>query len=233
MKKLPLLIAALLFASLLCAGRAGAERYVVMTLNLVPEVCETIESLFFQRPEYVAYDPEKELTRPMRFQREMTPFLLRLSVNNLWPVYWGEQLRWNEFRDDYPAQYKKFIEAGLTYDKSYVVHKSSVALYGDYKGVRIYMLRHTGVIQGRKLPRLFIREDEGSNLDEVFNGLKASDMVRHSSAYSYPIVRSPGSVTVYKITAYEPDPKDKKKKSFRADPVCAYGLSPHYKAYDD
>lgn len=198
---------------------------MIMAANEIPDLCETLHGSLKAYPTYVSYDPEKEQALPSRFQATKRTFLLPHQINEVWPVGWGQQLFWHEFRDDYRDKMTELISEGLVYDRSYVIYKGSLALFGEYVISRVYLLKYLGLQHGTKLPRLFMKED-GSSLAELFNGLGASDLVRYGP-HGFPIVRKPGHVTVYKISAPE-NQKDVplEKKKFGTEIVCQYYVAP-------
>ena len=200
----------LLASALVLSGAvtAGADVPLVDRVNAVPSVCVPVRSALFAHPEYVTPSPANQ-----RATLENAGYLF-IGTGGFTTVPW-KRLLWNQFRDDNPDKYNALIGNGQ-YDQNYVVYEAYLDFYGEGQIHPVYSLVH---MRSESLPEIFVQD--GSALAEGLKKLGASDLLEYGPR-AYPVVRSPGHISVYEIDTDQPGKQTFEQKKYIPNLICDF-----------
>ena len=198
-------------SALILSGVAPAladQGPLVDRVNAVPSVCVPVRSALFAHPGYVNPSPADQ-----RATLENAGYLF-IGTGGFTPIPW-KRLLWSQFRDDNPDKYTALMDAGQ-YDQNYVVYEAYLDFYGEGQIHPVYSLVH---MRSESLPEIFVQD--GSALAEGLKKLGASDLLEYGPRV-YPVVRSPGHISVYEIDTDQPGKQTFEQKKYIPNLICDF-----------
>jgi hypothetical protein len=167
-----------------------------------------VRSALFAHPEYVNPNPANQ-----RATQQNTGYLF-VATGGFTTVPW-KHLAWNEFRDANPDKFAALSDIGQ-YDQNYVVFAAYLDFYGEGQIHQVYSLVH---MKSEDLPEIFVQD--GSALAEGLKKLGASDLLEYGPRV-YPVVRSPGHISVYEIDTDQPGKQTFEQKKYIPNLICDF-----------
>ena len=190
---------------------AHADQTFVKT-NANPAICNPIQNALFFMHDYLTYNPDTA---------QAVMELPRVQLMTRPPIYpppWPTgPLDWGGFKQDNAAKVNALLDAGETYDHTYIVYTTPVDFYGEAQPRPVYRLTH---LRSAKLPEIFV-QDDGSALSEGLKKLGPSDLFIYGPR-AYPVVRKPGEVMLYEIDTDQPGKETFEQKKFIPVLICDF-----------